>query len=164
MTGRNGSERNIDAHSPPTSRRPIIPHVRSHVNFQISLCRERPGADCALKRLLSRMCSHMNLHSTCRAKVFVAYLTLAIAGCRFVSVTIITVATGRTSLDVFRRMPGRRAVGRSRRDQAHRLRRMRRRRGRRHSGERDGSQGRWHGRRRKLRSSSSSSSERRRRR
>ena len=92
MAGRNGSERNVDAHSPSTSRRPIIPHVSSHVNFEISLGGKCPGADCALERLLSRMCSHMNLHSTCRAKVFVAYLTLAIAGCRFVS--IITVITG----------------------------------------------------------------------
>ena len=105
VAGRNGSERYVDAHSPSASRRPIIPHVGSHVNFEISLGRECPGADCALERLLSRVCSHMNLHSTCRAKVFVAYLTLAIAGCRFIS--IITVIT-RIRFVIFRRMPGRR--------------------------------------------------------
>ena len=68
----------FDRHSASSARRTVIPHVGSHMNFQVSFCRESFATYVAFERFIAGMGSDMNLQSASAREAFLANLTLVL--------------------------------------------------------------------------------------
>lgn len=63
-------ERRFDGHSPTSPRWIITPHMRTHMNFQITLCGKRFCAHVTLERFVASVGSNVDLKGTGTGELF----------------------------------------------------------------------------------------------